>query len=83
MKYSINLSTWASTNVEFETDLTDPQEIAAAFHESDPDMPILCHQCEGGGRYGQNLNLGDEWEIGTFLGELEIRPVEAESSDES
>lgn len=75
MRYRINLGTWASTVVEFETDETDPDRIAEAFYESCPDTPTLCHQCTGGGR-GQNLELGDEWEISEYEDGLLILRVD-------
>jgi hypothetical protein len=73
--YRINLTTYASTVIEFETDETDPEKIAGAFWESNPDTPSLCHQCAGG-RHGQNLDLGDVWDIDVFDGELQITQVE-------
>lgn len=74
MKYTLNLTTWASTSMDFETDLTDPEEIAAAFFESCPNTPTLCHQCAGSS--DQNLDIGDEWEIDRFEGRLLITPAE-------
>lgn len=75
MKYTINLSAWASTAVDFETEETDPERILEAFWDSCPDMPTLCHQCSGGHRYSQNLNLADSWEIDRFDGKLSIHPA--------
>lgn len=76
MKYTITLTTHAGTAIDFETDETDPERIAEVFWESNPDTPTLCHQCTGGARYGQNLSLGDEWEIDRFDGQLSITPVD-------
>lgn len=75
MKYTINLTSWASTAMDFETEETDPEKIAEAFYESGPDTPTLCHQCSGGEKYSQNLELGDEWEIDRFEGRLSINPA--------
>lgn len=76
MKYTINLTTHASTAIGFETDETDPEKIAEAFWDSNPDTPSLCHQCSGGKRYGSNLELGNAWEIDRFDGELSIHPTD-------
>lgn len=76
MKYTISLTTHAGTAIDFETDETDPEKIAEAFWDSNPDTPTLCHQCSGGQRYGQNLELGDEWEINEFDGRLSIEPAD-------
>jgi len=66
-KYSVPMTTWASTTVEIEVpdDMTDPEQIAEiAERQLHADgIPSLCHQCAGGTRYGsQNLEIGDEWE---------------------
>jgi len=73
-KYVVHLTTWASTSIEFETDLTDPAEIEEAFWESEPNTPSICAQCSGWGR-DTNLELGDEWEIPTNDGVPLIDPA--------
>lgn len=75
MKYTINLSAWASTSMDFETDETDPEKILEAFWESCPDTPTLCHQCSGGRRYSQNLELSDDWEVDVFDGKPAVHPA--------
>jgi hypothetical protein len=75
VKYKISLIAHAGTTIDFETDETDPEKIAEAFWDSNPDTPSLCHQCSGGKKYSQNLELGDEWEIDRFDGKLSINPA--------
>lgn len=85
VKYRVYLTSEASTCLDFELaadrilDPEDPDDFSViedAFWESNASTPTLCHQCAGGTRhYGQNLDLGDEWEI------VEITTDEAVDGD--
>jgi hypothetical protein len=61
-RYSVPVTTLANTAVEVEVpdSVTDPAQIAAlALEQNNP--PTLCNQCSGG-RHGQELEVGDDWE---------------------
>ena len=84
-KYSIHLITTTSTVIDFETDETEPDKIEAAFWDQPGgvDLPTLCHHCSGGSRYGQNLEIGDEWDIYQDSdGNLSIEPLTDEDQDD-
>jgi hypothetical protein len=56
-RYTVPLTSWASTAVTVETASTDPQEITRLAEEQV--STSLCHQCAGSrNRY---LEIGDEW----------------------
>ena len=62
-KYRVYLQTIANTVIEVEADNKD-EALDAAHNES---MPILGVCCAGWGKTGQNLELGDDWEIPSTL----------------
>lgn len=57
------LTSYAGTSQEFETDLTDRDEIIDAFYDSNPDFPTICAQCSGWNKWDQSLEIGDEWDV--------------------
>ncbi|MFI9235807.1 hypothetical protein [Streptomyces sp. NPDC053079] len=77
MRYRVHLQTVASTAIDVEVpdDVTDPAEIIEAAYEQG-EFPTLCHQCSGGLRQRQNLDLGDGWEPVTDNGKPIIDPVD-------
>lgn len=78
-RYSVPMSTWASTVVEVDVpdDVTDPQQIAdlALEQMAEKGGPTLCHQCAGS-RNGGGLDIGDEWEAVQNNGQPEITRID-------
>ncbi|MFI6117444.1 hypothetical protein [Kitasatospora sp. NPDC051164] len=63
-RYSVPLTTYASTSVEIDApDDATPEQIAelALEHVAYEGGPTLCHHCTNS-RNGGGLELGDEWE---------------------
>lgn len=76
-RYRVFLTTVASTHVDVETDLTDPDEIVNEMWENGFDTPTLCHQCEGGRRSGNPpLDLNDEWDVDTLKGKVLVEKID-------
>ena len=67
MKYRAVLNTTASCTVTFEApkDATE-EELLDAIDEAD--KPTLCNHCTS----KSSLNLGDEWKVDVFQGEMQI-----------
>lgn len=58
-RYNVHLQTTAHTVIEVEADSKE-EAVEAALGQV---MPRICAQCSGWGNE-QNLELGDEWDIG-------------------
>lgn len=71
MKYRAILNTNASCTVQFEApEGANQAELLAAL--DDVDTPTLCHHCSG----KSDLTLGDDWDVDSFGGKLQIYPDE-------
>lgn len=75
-RYRVFLTTVASTHVDVETDLTDPEEIVNEMFEEGFITPTLCYQCEGGGYTSLPLKLGDEWDVLRLEGKSLVEKIE-------
>lgn len=62
-RYRMYISTYAGSDIVFESDLTDRDEIIEAFYDSNFETPTICAQCSGWNPWDLSLEIGDEWEV--------------------
>ncbi len=59
MQWNVYLENTVSTVVTVEAE-TQQEAIDAA---REGNLPTLCHQCNGGEHYGQNMEISGEWDL--------------------